>query len=331
VPKLNLGILLWNTCNAKCAHCAVNSGPTERAVMTDEQLFSLIDAAFYDCDTPSIGLSGGEAFLFFDRLCRIIEYASSRGAKVSVNTNCFWGTTLDRSIEIVKILKEKGLTQLVASTDEYHEKYIPEERVVNVIKACKIVHLRVDLQFVAAKNTSRLSDFLARHGDALLNISCREIPCHPVGRAVTEVDEKDLYLEIGIPQGLCPSAILSVSADGNVIPCCNTAGHLPALRIGTINEPLPDLHRKFLSSPLLKVLVEKGPKALLEAAMRAGYMVRSNGYIDQCHLCYDLFKDERIAEHLKEAAADMVKEEMYLAFKLAYFANTGVEYESAES
>jgi hypothetical protein len=328
---MNLGILMWNTCNAKCAHCAVNSGPKERSAMTDEDIFSLIDACFYNDNNPKIGLSGGEAFVFFDRLCRIVKYATDRGAKVSINTNAFWATSVQKAVEIVGKLKQIALSRLVVSTDQYHEWYIPQERVLNSIDACKIVHLEVELQFVAAKNTTRLADFLAEHGDRLLNINCREIPCHPVGRAATEVPETALFLKGGVPDGLCPSAILSVSAAGNIIPCCNTAGHLPALQLGTISERLEDVHRRFLSSPLLNILVTKGPKALVEAAERAGYCRRENGYVDQCHLCYDLFRDETLAAHLKEVAADMMAEELYGIFLKNYSKQTGNEYPTHRS
>lgn len=315
---MNLGILLWNTCNAKCRHCAVNSSPTEVGYMTDEQIFSLIDATFQDSPKPKIGLSGGEAFLYFERLCKIIRYATEKGALVSVNTNGYWGTSLDKAIEKVQIVKSIGLKRLVVSVDDFHEEYIPREHVLNVIRACKKVHLEVELQYVSTKNSRRLADFLKEHGDVLLNVSCREIPCHPVGRASTSVKESDLFLQNTIPDGLCPSAILSVSAYGKVIPCCNTAGHLPSLQIGTIDSPLPELYQKFRNDPLMHVLLIKGPKALWEAAVKAGYLPRTDGYVDQCHLCYDLFRDSKIATVLKAAAAEMAQEEMYEHFLEQY-------------
>jgi len=279
--------------------------------MSDEQIMKLIDGAFYDSTAPHIGLSGGEAFLYFYRLCKFIKYASDKGALTSVNTNAFWGVTLDKAVEKLRILKEIGLTRLVVSMDDFHEEFIKPERVINVIRACKQVHQEVELQYVATKSTQRLGDFLKEHGDDLLNINCREIPCHPVGRASTMVKEEDLFLEQGIPEGLCPSAILSISAFGKVIPCCNTAGHLPTLQIGTIDDPLPELHQKFINSSLLRVLVGKGPKVLMDAAIKAGYEPRPNGYVDQCHLCYDLFKNEKTASAIKRTAEEMVQEETY--------------------
>ncbi|WP_433749746.1 radical SAM protein [Paenibacillus amylolyticus] len=97
---MNLGILLWNTCNAMCDHCAVSSSPFENGYMTDEQIFPIIDSAFYDCKKPKIGLSGGEAFLYFERLCNIVDYAINKGAEISINTNGFWGVSLGRVFKL---------------------------------------------------------------------------------------------------------------------------------------------------------------------------------------------------------------------------------------
>lgn len=305
---------MWNTCNAACDHCAVSSNPKDRTTNSDEDIRRLIDQCCADDPEPSIGLSGGEAFLYFPRLIKIIEYARERGAKVSVNTNCYWANSREKALDLVRQIKDAGLTKLVVSTDEFHLKYIPAERVINAILACKDVHLEVDLQFVSTKRSYRLADFLEEHGDDLLNISCREIPCHPVGEARKNIAEEDLFIREGVPLGLCPSAVMSISAKGDVIPCCNTAGHLPALRIGDVREPLRDLHDKFRTSAVMQILCAEGPATFLDAAEKAGYH-RERGYVDQCHLCYDLFKNERIALSLKEFAATKMSEVVYSFLK----------------
>ncbi len=308
---MNLGILLWNKCNASCSHCAVSSGPLEGTVLTDDEIFKAIDAAFYDGSPPKIGLSGGEAFLYFRRLEGIIRYATSKGATISVNTNGSWATSVEYAVKKLSKLKSAGLSRLVVSADDFHSEYIDEIRPMMVIRACKIVHLEVELQFVATKKTGRLADLLARHGDTLLNVRCREIPCHPVGRAAKEVPIEDLFLQPNVPRTPCPSAILSIAADGRVIPCCNSAGHLPSLQVGHIREPLEDVHQKFISSPLLRVLVSEGPAALLESAKSAGYRERSQGYIDQCDLCYDIFRNPQAAKAAKAEAVRLAEERIF--------------------
>ncbi|MBY0473993.1 MAG: radical SAM protein [Nitrosomonas sp.] len=306
---MNLGILLWNTCNAACSHCAVNSGPSEKSVMTDDQIFELIDGAFYDCSRPKIGLSGGEAFAFFDRLCKICRYAINKGAIVSVNTNGFWGTSAEEAKKKVQIIKSIGVSRLVVSIDEFHQEYIDVARPLNVIRACRSEHLEVEVQFVATKATSRLADFLAKHGDDLLNIRCREIPCHPVGRAAEKIDAGHLFTSNEIPTGKCPSLILSASAEGNIIPCCNAAGHLPSLQLGTVADDISDIHRKFVESPLSYVMVTQGPQAFIPAAEKAGFKHRDGGYIDQCHLCYEIFKNPIYALKSKKMAREIYEKE----------------------
>lgn len=286
--------------------------------MTDEDIFALIDSCFADCTQPRIGFSGGEAFLYFDRLCRILRYATSKGALVSVNTNGFWGRNFDDAVTKVRILKGIPVHKLVLSMDDFHEEFINRENALNVVTACKQEHLEIELQFVATRTTSRLGDLLNSCGDRLLNITCREIPCHPVGRAEEMIRESDLFTSQAIPTGRCPSSILSVSAYGKLMPCCNTASHLPSLQLGTIRDEITTVHRRFQYDPTLSVMRSHGPHALLEAAVAAGYEHPEGGYLDQCHLCYCLFKDATVTQAIREGAQAMVEKEFMDEFLANY-------------
>lgn len=307
---MNLGILLWNKCNARCAHCAVSSGPELHRVLTDGQIKQAIDACFIDDPAPKIGLSGGEAFLFFDRLLAIISHATARGAVVSVNTNCSWAVDATRAESKIRQVLGAGLRRLIVSTDEFHLAYIPADRVINVVRACKKLHLEVELQFVVTKTSLRLADFLARYGDEFLNLRVREIPCHPVGRAADEIADDAIIRTPGIPNGLCPSAVLSIAADGRVIPCCNTAGHLPSLQVGHVTDAMDDLYLRFRTDAIMHLMQRKGPHVFVDRAVAAGFRPDERGYVDQCHLCHDLFKDAGVSSAIKEFAADIVTTEL---------------------
>lgn len=308
---MNLGVLLWNKCDAKCAHCAVSSGPDQQGFLTDDQIKRAIDACFHDDAAPKIGLSGGESFLYFKRLTSFVAYAASQGAIVSLNTNCSWALDLSRAERKLRIIQEAGLRRLIISTDEFHLAYIPAERVVNVVRACKTLNLEVELQFVATRTSLRLADFLKRYENDFLNVRAREIPCHPVGRAIDEVNDDAIFRQVGIPKGRCPSAVLSIAADGRVIPCCNTAGHLPTLQVGNVDDDIEELHLKFRTDAIMHLMQKKGPHAFVDTATKAGFEVDERGYVDQCHLCYDLFRDAKVATAVKEYAAGVVAEEVF--------------------
>lgn len=312
---MDLGILLWNTCNARCAHCAVSSGPREKRIMSNDDIKRIMDGAFLDCASPSIGLSGGEAFYYFDDLIEVASYATRKGAKVAINTNCFWADEFEHALATVEKLKDIGISKLVASTDSFHRKYIAENCIINAVKACLTHNLEIEIQYVASRKSERLHSFLNRNQEELLNITIREIPCHPVGRAENMADQSIIASE-RIPQGTCPNAVLSVSADGRYIPCCNTAGHLPTLELGKIGEDQSAVFARFINSPVMKILWKHGPKHFLNDAVEAGYQHPSFGYIDQCHLCYSLFKDPGIAAAIKEVAHDEAFRELYRLFKL---------------
>lgn len=311
---MDIGILLWNTCNARCAHCAVSSAPDQARQMSTRDIKSIIDGAFSDSSSPSIGLSGGEAFYFFDDLLEIITYATSKGAAVAINTNCYWATTYAEARRIVELLTTARVSKLVASTDTFHKKYISESCVINAIEACTDCHLEIDVQYVATNKTERLHNFLERHASRFVNVSCREIPCHPVGRA-ENIDPRTLLTQKGVPSGRCPNAVLSVSADGRYIPCCNTAGHLPALELGRLGQDQTEVFDRFINSPTMSFLWAKGPVGFLPVAVENGYEIDPNGYVDQCHLCFQLFRDEEIARKLKSSAEEWGVDKLHSLYK----------------
>lgn len=287
--------------------------------MSDAEIKSVIDAAFDDCISPSIGFSGGEAFIYFDRLCVLVEYAIDRGAFVSINTNGFWGRRQDLAERYASRMKALGVSKLVVSTDSFHTPFVSEKAVIGAIRACVTVDLEVEVQFVYAKGSERLHDFIARWADDLVNISCREIPMHPVGRAGKLGDHLQPPVRPGTPLGRCPSAIPSIAADGRVIPCCNTAGHLAELELGNVREGnIVDIFRRFHESSLFYVLWKYGPAKLRESALNHGFKDPVDGYVDQCHLCYDLFSDSRVAQALKRDARSLYETDALSDFQAQY-------------
>ena len=314
---MNIGILLWNTCDASCAHCAVSSSPTEARVMSNSDIKKIIDGAFLDGKKPSIGLSGGEAFLYLADLLEIVAHAVQKGGRVSVNTNCHWAQDMAEARRIVRLVKKAGVHKLVASTDTFHKKYIDDQCVIHAVNACIEAHLEIEIQYVATRKTERMFEFIEKHADDLVNITCREIPCHPVGRA-EKMKRSALILRSKLPKGTCPNAVLSVSADGRYIPCCNTAGHLKALQMGTIAEDQQVVARRYAHSPVMRKLWEKGPISFVASAQAAGFVPQPLGYVDQCHLCHDLFKDTEISAQLKKLTDQEAFNELYGSYQ-AYF------------
>lgn len=282
--------------------------------MSNHDIFHIIDQAFDNDPQPSIGLSGGEAFLYYDDLKKIVSYATGRGGLVAINTNCFWADTPENADRIVCELIDLKVSKLVASFDAFHKKYIDEQCVINAIRSCKINHLEIELQFVASRKSSRMYSFLEKHADVFLNISCREIPCHPVGRAANMAPTVAFSSDY-IPTSRCPNAVLSVSAEGNYLPCCNTAGHLPSLKLGSINESQSKVYDRFINSPVMNILWEKGPHYFIDTAESNGYKHPEYGYIDQCHLCYELFRDKMISNRLSEFADNEAFKAIYRDFQ----------------
>src|ERR1700680_5314912 len=86
-----LGMLVWNTCNARCAHCGPESGPKDRTTLAHEKVIELISEASRIYDPGwCLSLSGGEIFIYYDRLREYVRLAYEGKGYSTLITNCFW-------------------------------------------------------------------------------------------------------------------------------------------------------------------------------------------------------------------------------------------------
>jgi len=85
-PALShLALSLTQGCNLRCLHCQVDAGSTLPHEVTTQQVFQVVSQAT-DLGARAVSISGGEPFLR-DDLHEIVGYATSRGCRVSIETN----------------------------------------------------------------------------------------------------------------------------------------------------------------------------------------------------------------------------------------------------
>lgn len=302
-----LSILPWNTCNATCAHCGPESSPTDKTGVSHERVLELISEASDKYEEPwCLSLSGGEIFLYYDRLLEYCRAACKGGGYVTLITNCFWATSREIAREKLKPLAQNGLRVLGVSADRFHDPFIPIERVKTALTVATELHLRTHLRMAATKS-NRLWMVIRDFSDANVWFTdYMEMPCVPAGRAAYEVPPEDFIFQNEYPRGACPGASFTINPSGDGMICCNSAGELPGMNVGSVNEmSLTELKEAFRSSPLVKFLKGSGPAAALELLHpdERGDL-ESKQYVSVCHLCYDIFKDR----HRRERLFDIIRE-----------------------
>ena len=99
-----------NICNLKCIHCIANSGTCLSEELSKQEVFSLIDECVR-IGVINFGIVGGEPLMRKD-LFEIINYAVSKGLRVSLSTNA---TLVNESIS--KKIADSSIVFVAVSVD----------------------------------------------------------------------------------------------------------------------------------------------------------------------------------------------------------------------
>jgi organic radical activating enzyme len=149
IAKLNL--LLTYKCNAACQHCITQSNPQRTESLNFEYVCRILEVGT-DFGKKFVSFTGGEPFTQYKELLGLIKYAKTLGYYTCVDTNAFWGHTIDQAQQKVKELLNAGLDALFPTADPYHLPFVPLESVINVVKACDHQNLTCEINFYPGPN-----------------------------------------------------------------------------------------------------------------------------------------------------------------------------------
>ncbi|MHA1449642.1 MAG: radical SAM protein [Candidatus Hodarchaeales archaeon] len=315
----SIDLLITFECPAKCSHCSYKAGPLRKGHMTavDINLY-LAESTIYH-QIQSITIHGGEPFLYYDLMLHAVKRAEQLGiSRVGVITNSFWAKTGEIAGSKLAALKKAGLTSITFSTDVFHQQYIPVEYVENAVLAAaqiKIDQIYVDSYYLENQNDP---DNFNDQTDTLLkrlnrfrkldNVIFNKYKVVFEGRAA-ELPERVINREL-IPFGKCPLPFwmegdfnnpetVEIDHEGNVTLC-------PGICIGNAKDnSLEEILKShdLQKHPVLSLVAEHGPVGLYKLAKEHGLRFE-RGYVDECHLCYEMrrFLHIEFPRHLAPAA-----------------------------
>jgi organic radical activating enzyme len=292
----NAGLLLTYKCNAACEFCYYCCSPSNTGLMTVETATAAWQGIKKLAGNEGrIHLTGGEPFLYFERLCEILEAAQKEnlGKADLIETNAYWATSEKEIRDRLRRLDELGMQKLKISCDPFHLEYVDIEPVRLLAKVATelLGKDRVMVRWgkyldepVKMKNTSR-SELEQNYLKAM-----EDYPARLTGRAANKLAELREGKTIEELSKLnCSGAFLGakgvhIDAFGNVF-----SGTCSGIILGNVNPGAPGLDqiwRQFdpREKELISTLFESGPTGLLDEAIKAGYKPRET-YADKCHLC----------------------------------------------
>ncbi|MEN8127052.1 MAG: radical SAM protein [Planctomycetota bacterium] len=309
-PKLKLwryaGLMLTYRCSAACRFCYYYCSPQAGGLMSvDTAIRSWEGLVRIAGNSAKVHITGGEPFLYFDRLAQVCEQAHRLGLTPvdSIETNAGVWNSADDLKEKLRFLDARGMNRLKVSWDAFHEEYIDIEKVRAFISIAENVlgpervlvrwkkHLENPTGIRQQEESRKQSILLAalaadscrftgRSAEALAPLACRHKPD----------DFQDRH---------CQNAILG-SKGVHIDPYGNVFnGQCSGMVVGNIGKtPLEVLWKTFEPdrADFWRTLYRNGPFGFLEIAGAKGFKIQDQ-YASKCHLCTDIrrfFFDNRV-------------------------------------
>ena len=300
-PKLKVwqyaGLMLTYKCPASCRFCYYNCGPEKSGLMsTDIAISTWQSLTELAGSRARIHITGGEPFLYFNRLAEILGQANKLNLAPidTIETNAFWATDDKIISSRLKILDQAGMRRLKISYDPFHAEFVDVESVQRLVNAATeilgpkrvMVRWKKYLQ-EPVKNSPSCENYTVENFAAAI----KEYPCRFTGRAATQLaglfarEKPDIIAEQTCKKAFLSAKGIHVDPYGNVF-----SGLYSGIILAKISEiSLKRLWESFdpENNVFFSTLFESGPAGLLEEATRSGYK-RRQFYADKCHLCSEL-------------------------------------------
>lgn len=299
-----LGLIYTYKCSSACDICAFSCSPEREEKMDLEDGKKLISQA-KECKIRMLGIAGGEPLVYADEVIELIRYGKSFGIPSTITTNCFWGKTYEEAHKMISRLVDAGLHHIKISADDYHNKFVPYENVINVIRAVnQFSPLKIVISCTSTKNSGRLKGLLEHIQDETIGKILLEQFCYPVGRAKDTVSKKDFMYSMDNGTACRDKGMLLVTPDGGVYPCGSMCSIVESRKIGSIHtESLQDIINKAYKEKHNILISQHGIKPYYEYIKKNNLPVElTEEIVDTCHGCYELFKKQENLLYLDEIA-----------------------------
>lgn len=302
-PKFKLwssaGLLLTYKCNAACEFCYYNCSPKQFGLMpVDVAISSWQSLKAIAGDSAKIHITGGEPFLYFDRLCEILTEAKNQnfGPVDLIETNAYWATDETTITQRLKTLDELGMHRLKISYDPFHAEYVDIEPVRRLAQAATDMIGKNRLMIRWQKyfdNPIKMKNIPTEKRNQNYISALKDYPCRYTGRAAGKLAELVASKPIEtFASKNCKSSFLGakgvhIDPFGNVF-----SGTCSGIIIANVNQmPLEDIWKNFHPSNnrFINTLFDSGPAGLLDKALSLGYK-KKELYAGKCHLCTELRK-----------------------------------------
>lgn len=334
IPTLSMQVTYQ--CNIECKHCGPYCSPHESDWMTLDEMKDLIQQAG-ELGTYNVVFTGGEPTLLRKKLNTLLRFIRDETpiASTRMVTNGKWAKTYDTAYRKLKEWKAAGLVELNVSCGEFHQEFVPVDRVVNAYCAARDLDYTTVLLGGVFKKEGK-SKYPPEVYKKAIRVATGEEPlplelmspyvskCHGMvtgtamdyGRGAKYIQKEDMILqsEDEIPS-MCSDVLtaITVHPNGNTTACCGIMVRQESLlnigdwRIERLRPMLEKAHQDVILN-WIRYLGLKDMKRWLRA--KDPDLQFRNEYACICDLCAEIVYNRRcqelLIEHGHERADDIV-------------------------
>jgi MoaA/NifB/PqqE/SkfB family radical SAM enzyme len=309
----NIGLMMTYKCQVSCPHCIVECSPNRTEEMLESEALDWIRqiAQYRNGYIKVLSLTGGEPLFNIEKFRRMAECAASHGLLVAAVTNAYWAKSPERAVEVLRGLPP--IAALSISTDSYHQKWIPIDRVFNAIAAARECSIPCSVAICTeSQDDPEYKALLCKLEETIGAENITTVTTLLAGRALVTI-QASVYETTPDPAPYCcvPAAAPVIFPDGRVIACIGPLITLKTqhpLVLGNARDTsLEEIFDRAEVNPVLHALRVWGPKKLVEMARAAGLdrelppaFVEGN----VCDACYRIFSRPELAPFLNGLAYD---------------------------
>ena len=303
----SLAISITNKCNASCKFCGISAcnSNTKEDSLEKEVLEKICNEVIEIDNIKNIIFTGGEAFLYFNRIKSIIPLLKKGKKNIGIVTNGFIFKNIQTAEKMLNQIRNSGFNFLHISTDQYHLEYIDINTIKNAILICREIGIDVTLKIGVQRFDTTYVKIIEELDENIFNTSIQFYPIMPIGRASTLTEDIFFSKPIAELDLSCKhSTTLFIDEKGYIYPCCffehPKSMILGNIRTNSISEAI-SLARK---NKCYKEIYLCGFNKLVDNLIRNHIISLEDRYVDACHLCNVIFGDTKYQNVLEKYYTD---------------------------
>lgn len=291
------GVITNYFCSSRCGHCLYACSPNWKKEYLDPGSAARLFAKIKELGCHSVHIGGGEPFLDFQGLEKVLQSARETGMGIDyIETNSSWFKDEQQAVAMLERLGALGIRTLLISISPFHNEYIPFYKVKGVTAACSRAGISIfpwvsdflpDIESFPDRAPHSLAEYEQKYGPGYLKNLPSRYWISLGGRALKTF--KNIFKEKSVEDivaftGGCPE-LADVShfhfdLFGNYVPGLCSGITIDYRDVGA---PLAEA-----DYPFITILYNRGAAGLYETAQKEhGFKARPY-YISKCELCFDI-------------------------------------------